>query len=222
MCAPSTELYLLTLSARLDILADPEGGNYAKPIIRKVVGLPYPSDPTYKTNSTKVLHVPDLDVGTVCASLVQCLGVIKGWMDDHPQAVPIPILLEFKTAEKIGGVIGGSKIIEWDDADLLDWVDSEIRSVFGSEQLIVPDDVRREDSSLEASILEHGWPDLDSARGRIFFLMDNGPVSKIRDVYRDGSPNLEGRVIFTNSAPGEADCAFQKVTASSNSYNFHE
>ncbi len=175
------------------------------------MGLPYPSDPTYQTNSTKVMHVPDLDVGTVCASLVQCLGIIKGWMDDHAQAVPIPILLEFKTAESIGGVIGGSKIIEWDDAELLDFVDGEIRSVFGAEQLIVPDDMRREGSSLEASILEHGWPGLASARGKIFFLMDNGPVNKIRDAYRDGRPNLEGRVIFTNSAPGEADCAFQKV-----------
>lgn len=143
---------------------------------------------------------------------MQCLSVIKGWMDDHNQAVPIPILLEFKTAEKIGGLIGGSKIVEWNSSELLDFVDSEIRSVFDAEQLIVPDDIRREGSSLEASILEHGWPDLDSARGKIFFLMDNGPVNKIRDTYRDGRPNLEGRVIFTNSAPGEADCAFQKVT----------
>lgn len=170
----------------------------------------FPSDPTYATNSTKVLHVPDLDVGTVCASVVQCLQIVKRWVDDHPRAVPIPILLELKTAESIGGMIGGARVIPWNDTVLLDWLDAEIRSVFPPSQMIVPDDMRRDTTTLEASVLEHGWPDLDSARGRVFFVMDNGPRHRVRTAYIQGRPNLEGRVIFTNAAAGDPDCAFQK------------
>lgn len=203
--------FWILILCRLDILADPDGGNYAKPLIRRLVGLPFPSDDTYATNSTKVLHVPDLDVGTVCASVVQCLHIVKRWVDDHPLAVPIPILLELKTAEKIGRMIGGADVIPWNDTKLLDWLDDEIRSVFPREQMILPDDLRRDDlPTLEAAVLARGWPDLDSARGRVFFVMDNGPVSPVRTAYIEGHPNLEGRVIFTNAAAGDPDCAFQK------------
>ncbi|ATY58325.1 PLC-like TIM beta alpha-barrel domain [Cordyceps militaris] len=198
-------------SMELDILADPDGGNYAKPLIRRLVGLPFPSDPTYATNSTKVLHVPDLDVGGVCASVVQCLRIVKRWLDAHPRAVPVPILLELKTAESVGRMIGGANVIAWNDTALLDWLDAEIRSVFPREQMVLPDDLRRHDlPTLEAAVLQRGWPDLDAARGRVFFVMDNGPVHPVRTAYIDGRPNLEGRVIFTNAAPGDPDCAFQK------------
>lgn len=203
--------YILTRPHRLDILADPDGGHYAKPLIRRLVGLPFPADPTFATNSTKVLHVPDLDVGSVCASVVQCLEIVQRWVAAHPRAVPIPILLELKTAESVGRVVGGAPVIPWNETARLDWLDAEIRSVFPREQLILPDDLRREGlPTLEAAVLQHGWPDLDSARGRVFFVMDNGPVHPVRSTYIDGRPNLEGRVIFTNAAPGDADCAFQK------------
>ncbi|TQW04319.1 hypothetical protein V2A60_007133 [Cordyceps javanica] len=198
-------------SMELDILADPDGGNYAKPLIRRLVGMPFPADPTFATNSTKVLHVPDLDVGGVCASVVQCLGIVKRWLDDHPRAVPVPVLLELKTAEAVGRMIGGARVVPWNDTALLDWLDDEIRSVFPREQMILPDDLRRDDlPTLEAAVLQRGWPDLDAARGRVFFVMDNGPVHPVRTAYIQGRPNLEGRVIFTNAAPGDADCAFQK------------
>lgn len=158
-----------------------------------------------------MLHVPDLDVGSVCASVVQCLRIVRRWVEAHPRAVPIPILLELKTAENIGGAIGGAPVIPWNETARLDWLDAEIRSVFPRERMILPDDLRRDNlPTLEAAVLRHGWPDLDSARGRVFFVMDNGPVHPVRSTYVEGRPNLEGRVIFTNAAPGDADCAFQK------------
>lgn len=115
--------------------------------------------------------------------------------------------MEFKTADRDLG----AAVIEWDDQELLANLDDEIRSVFEPGQLITPDDVRRGNLTLEQSILQYGWPDLGSARGRIFFLMDNGPDHDVRYAYNEGRPNLEGRVLFTNSAPGNSDCAFQKV-----------
>lgn len=195
----------------IDVLADPQGGNYAKPLVRKKAGLQYDDDPVWRQPGTKVLHIPDVDIHSVCKTLVACLKVIKTWMDAHPKAVPIPIMMEFKTADNKTEKLGGAKYIPWNDAALLATVDAEIRSVFGPEQLITPDDITRPDETLESSVVKYGWPDLESARGRIFFLMDNGPISEVRDVYKAGKPNLEGRVLFTNAKPGDSDCAFQKV-----------
>jgi hypothetical protein len=184
---------------------------YSEPLIRRLAGLGVPNDPLLKKKGTKVLHIPDVDYHTTCSTLVSCLHIIKRWLDAHPDSVPLPMMMEFKTAEKLGERLGGAKVVPW-TTELLDIVDAEIRRVFNRSQLITPDDVRREGLTLEESILKYGWPDLDSARGRIFFLMDNGPVGDVRDAYVEGRRNLEGRVLFTNSQPGQSDCAFQKVS----------
>ena len=120
--------------------------------------------------------------------------------------------MEFKTASDDMAYLGGVTPIAWNNTELLAGLDDEIRSVFGEDKLVTPDDIRREGMTLEESVLKYGWPDLESARGRVFFLMDNGPVHPVRDAYTLDKPNLEGRVIFTNSAPGNSDCAFQKVS----------
>ncbi|KAJ4860668.1 phosphoinositide phospholipase c, ca2+-dependent domain-containing protein [Trichoderma breve] len=177
--------YLHVRNLELDLLADPEGGMYSDPLLRRFARLGPLDDPKLKKKGTKVLHIPDVDYHTTCSTLVSCLQVIKTWMDAHPDSVPLPIMMEFKTAEELGERLGGAKVVPW-DTDLLNLMDEEIRSVFDKSQLITPDDVRRDGLTLEESILKYGWPDLDSARGRIFFLMDNG-------------------------APGQGDCAFQRL-----------
>ncbi len=75
--------------------------------------------------------------------------------------------------------------------------------------MITPDDIRRRGLTLEQSVLRHGWPSLDRSRGKVAFLLDNDP-GPIRDAYRAGRPNLEGRVLFTNSRRGLQDAAFIK------------
>ncbi|KAG5993020.1 hypothetical protein E4U54_003491 [Claviceps lovelessii] len=207
-------IYIVDISnlvQRLDILADPQGGLFAKPLIRQLANLPFPADPAYNRSGIKVMHVPDLDINTLCTTFVDCLRVIKTWMDAHPKALPLSIITEFKTAEALGAALGGAKVVPWDDAKLLDGVDAEIKSVFGPNQLLTPDDIRRRGYTLEQSVLRFGWPNLDSARGKIFFLMDNGREDKVSVKYSEGRANLEGRVLFTNSAPGNSDCAFQKL-----------
>ncbi|KAI5460108.1 acid phosphatase [Mariannaea sp. PMI_226] len=197
-------------SFELDIFADPDGGgHYATPWIRRNKSTE--PIPELQGPGIKILHIADIDYNATCHTLKSCLQVVKSWSDAHTDHVPIPIMIEFKTSEEILIALGGSKPISWANTKLLDGLDAEIRSVFSSKQLIVPDDIRRDDLSLEQSVLTHGWPDLDSARGRVFFLMDNGPVHVVRDAYIKDRPNLEGRIIFTNSAPGNSDCAFQKL-----------
>ncbi|KAG5927805.1 hypothetical protein E4U42_001774 [Claviceps africana] len=199
-------------SLEIDVLADPDGGLYAKPLVRQLAHLPDLDDPAYKRPGTKVMHVPDLDVNTHCTTLAGCLGAIKTWVDAHPKALPLGIVIELKTATALGAALGGAKVVPWDDAKLLDGLDAEIRSAFGqSGQLITPDDIRRPGHTLEESVLKFGWPNLDSARGKIFFLLDNDHDDKASVRYRENRPNLEGRVIFTNSVPGNTDCAFQKL-----------
>jgi hypothetical protein len=195
----------------LDVFADPEGGHYSNPLIKQWSNLSFPTD-ELAAPGIKVLHVSDADVNVSCQTFIGCLKIVKAWSVGHPNHVPIPFMIEFKTAGAAEAALGGATPIEWNNQDLLAGLDEEIRSVFSSSELITPDDIRRGNQTLEASVLRYGWPDLDSARGRVFFLMDNGPVHTVRTAYTENRPNLEGRVLFTNSAPGNADCAFQKVS----------
>ncbi|KAL0943042.1 acid phosphatase [Colletotrichum truncatum] len=195
----------------LDIFADPEGGHYASHLIRQLANLSTTPDPDLQQPGIKVLHVADADYHTTCKTFIGCLNIVKAWSKAHPDHVPIPFMIEFKTTEAAIAAAGGASQIPWNDTKLLQGLDDEIRSVFAPEDLVTPDDIRRGNLTLEQSVLQHGWPDLESARGRVLFLMDNGPVHPVRDAYTEGRPNLEGRVLFTNSAPGESDCAFQKL-----------
>jgi hypothetical protein len=95
------------------------------------------------------------------------------------------------------------------DAAALDALDAEIRSVFSEDDMITPDDVRRPGLTLEQSVTRYGWPSLKASRGQVIFLLDNDP-GPIRTAYIAGRPNLEGRVIFTNSRAGFPDAAFIK------------
>ncbi|KAG8410977.1 histone lysine methyltransferase Set9 [Metarhizium acridum] len=191
----------------LDIFADPSGGNYEVPLITGM-----PMGPEYKTNATKVLHIPDVDVHTVCTTLTACLGVIKSFLKANPRTLPIPILIELSKSNELIANLGRSKPIPWNNITLLDRLDYEIRSVFTREQLITPDDIRYPNMTLDESIRKYGWPNVDSAKGKVIFLMDNEPNDDVTLKYIEGRPSLEGRVLFTNSKPGRPDCAFQKVT----------
>ncbi|KAM0269270.1 hypothetical protein ACHAQH_009785, partial [Verticillium albo-atrum] len=211
---PALDVQLQYQSVRnleLDLFADPDGGHYAEPLIRKLSGLEYHADPRWREPGIKVFHVSDADVHTSCVTLKHCLEVVKGWSDEFPEHVPLPFMIEFKTAEAALVPLGGAVPIPWNNETLLAGLDEEIRGVFPDERLIVPDDIRRGNLTLEESLLKYGWPDLESARGRVFFLMDNGPVHPVRTAYTDGRPSLEGRVLFTNAAEGDADCAFRKL-----------
>jgi hypothetical protein len=88
----------------------------------------------------------------------------------------------------------------------MDTVDADIRSIFPASALITPDDVRAGDTTLEDAVLTHGWPTLAASRGKTLFLMDN--AGGYRDSYLAGHPSLQGRVLFTNSTPGQPDAAF--------------
>ncbi|MFK4084227.1 phosphatidylinositol-specific phospholipase C1-like protein [Kribbella sp. NPDC020789] len=195
----------------LDLFPDPNGGLYTYPLIRKIAGLPALTDPELAKPGIKVMHIVDVDYNTVCRSFVQCLQQVKTWSDAHPHAAPIVINLELKQSDPAIVAQGGVKAPPW-DAGNLDSVDAEIRSVFSEQQLLSPDDVRKPGLTLEQSVTTQGWPTLKNAVGKVLFYFDNGgPGTAIRDLYRTGKPNLEGRAVFTRGAEGDADAAITQV-----------
>jgi hypothetical protein len=155
----------------------------------------------------KVLHTQDYDYRTTCLTFVTCLRSVRAWSNAHRGHVPIAILLELKDAP-LPPQIPATVPAPW-TAELMDTIDAEIRSVFPRRRIIAPDDVRSSRATLEAAVLRGGWPALASSRGKVLFLMDNGEPYRSR--YLEGHPGLRRRMVFTNSAPGQADAAFIKL-----------
>ncbi|HEX6470797.1 MAG TPA: phosphatidylinositol-specific phospholipase C1-like protein [Streptosporangiaceae bacterium] len=190
----------------LDVYADPDGGRYATPLIRQFTGQSAEYDPAMRLPGTKVLHISDVDYHSNCVSFVACLTAVRAWSRSHPRHVPVAILVEFKDTVDIP--IPGVPVVTplpWTRERMLG-LEKEIRSVFPRRELITPDDVRRPGRTLEQSVLRHGWPTLAASRGKVMFLMDNSGA--YRDRYIEGNPSLRGRILFTNSSPGQPDAAF--------------
>jgi hypothetical protein len=189
----------------LDVFADPNGGLYRERKGRTLIGGPVIiGPPELDLPGFKVLHVQDLDFETACLSFVECLEVVRFWSDTHQNHVPLAILVELKD-DPLGPLTMPIPI----GPEELDALDAEIRSVFSPDHLITPDDVRGDFASLEEAVLTRGWPTLGWAAGKVIFLMDNGGGE--RADYIAGHPNLEGRVLFTNSSPGQPDAGFVKM-----------
>jgi Phosphoinositide phospholipase C, Ca2+-dependent len=194
----------------LDVFADPAGGLYDQRHILPTLGLPADSGiPELERPGFKVLHIQEIDFETTCWTLVECLQDVKLWSDAHPRHLPIAILLELKDEPIPDPLqVGFVQPVPIGPAEL-DALDAEIRSVFPEQRILTPDEVRNSRATLEEAILIDGWPTLGAARGKVMFLMDNG--AHYRTNYLAGHPNLEGRVLFTNSTPGQSDAAFVKL-----------
>jgi hypothetical protein len=188
----------------LDVFLDPEEPTlFANPLGDFLVAL-------FGHPGFKVLHVQDLDFRSSCLILEDCLQAIQQWSAAHPGHLPLTVLVELKeeVLPDLGPPIPPFVTPVPYEAEDLDDLDSLIRSVFPPGQLITPDDVRRHRPTLEKAVLKDGWPTLGEAAGRVLFALDNGGT--IRDLYVEGHPSLRGRVLFTDSAPGEPEAAFMK------------
>jgi hypothetical protein len=155
-----------------------------------------------------VLHVQEIDFLTRCLTFVRCLRQVRRWSDAHPTHLPLAILVELKDSPIPDPVGAGFVTPHPIGPAELDALDDEIRSVFPPSRVITPDVVRGSYSTLEDAVLAHNWPRLGDARGKVMFLMDN--AGHHRADYLAGHPNLEGRMLFTNANPGDADAAFVK------------
>jgi Phosphoinositide phospholipase C, Ca2+-dependent len=194
----------------LDIYADSKGGLYAHPSGPQMVAAAHlPPDPDFDPTGVmnkpgfKVMHVQDVDYRSNCQPFTGCLQQVRQWSKAHPNHIPIFILIETKQGKPQGQL----HLTEPEPftPTTFDALDAEIRSVFQPGEMITPDDVRGNYNTLNEAVLAGNWPALSSARGKVIFLMDQHPVTP---VYLEGHPSLRGRVIFTNSDPGQPDAAF--------------
>lgn len=193
----------------LDIFYDPDGGLYADRQARTLFEEPAASGiPELDEPGLKVLHVQEIDYETTCYTFVSCLQQVKLWSDMNPRHLPIMVLVEAKDEPIPDPLDLGFAVPLPFDREALDQIDVEIRSVFDSDQLLVPDDVRGDAATLEQAILTTGWPTLAQARGKVLFALDNGGSK--RDLYVEGHPSLQGRVLFVDSPVGTPEAAFMK------------
>jgi hypothetical protein len=200
----------------LDVFADPDGGLYSNRAANAVIGLdPVAPEPELRLPGYKVLHTQDFDYETTCLTLVACLTEIEAWSSAHPDHLPVMIMVEVKTQSvpEAAAADGLELTIDlpWTvpvpiTPELLDALDAEITAVFDADQLITPDDVRAGAPTLEAAVLDTGWPSIDDSRGKVIFALNN--TGEMRSLYTQGRPSLEGRPMFTSATPGDPDAAF--------------
>jgi hypothetical protein len=134
---------------------------------------------------------------------------VRAWSTAHPGHLPIFLLIETKQSP-LKVKFPSVQPIPF-TPKIFDALDREIRSVFPTDELITPDDMRGSYATLNAAAHAGKWPTLATARGKVMFLMDQRPMES---VYTQGHPGLRGRVIFTNGTPGASDAAFTEANDS--------
>lgn len=178
----------------IDIFADPEGGRFAHPMgekFAKVAGEQTGFDEAAMMKpGFKVFHIPEVDYRS-CGTFKQCIGQIDAWSRAHPRH--LPIMVTINAADRPINKPGVTDPLPL-TAPLLDALDGEIRDVLTPNRIITPDDVRGNAPTLREAVTTKGWPTLESARGKIYFVLDT--PSDVSDRYRAGHPSLKGRPIF--------------------------
>jgi hypothetical protein len=194
----------------IDVFADPEGGRFSHPaIVQQVAAAGLPADPDFDPQHEmdkpgfKVMHIQGVDERSTCHTFVACLNDVRTWSKQHPNHLPIFILVETKE-DSPHDVPNAVNVLPF-TATVFDALDAEIRSVFTPNEMITPDEVRGNASTLVEAVHGGNWPTLAKARGRVIFLMDQQHVGPI---YAAGRPSLRGRILFTNAIPGAPDAAF--------------
>ena len=196
----------------LDVFYDPRGGRYMDPmgqlLIRKQGSEPKPFDVENKLAlpGLKVFHLQDLDFRSHHLLFRDVLRELRKWSEEHPEH--LPIILTINAKDQVLDIPGFTKPLMF-DADALTTIDREILSIFDPEQLITPDFVRHRSYTLEQSILDYGWPSLETAKGKFLFVLDE--TGEKRAAYSKGHPSLKDKVMFTTSEPGSPEAAFMVI-----------
>jgi hypothetical protein len=199
-------------SLELDVNPDPKGGNFLNPRAYEVLKaqgvndlLPYDAKDMDKPGF-KVLHIPDIDFRSSCTIFKNCLTEIKNWSDEHPNHIPIFIMLEVKSQDF--PIFPNATHTIPMTSELYDALDAEIIGTLGREKVITPDDVRGAYPTLNAAVKAQNWPTLKQARGKIIFLMLTATGPTGATAYLDGHDNLKGRVAFLRATPESDYAAF--------------
>lgn len=193
----------------LDVVHDPQGGRFARPLgiellkQKGITAAPFDQEGKMNEPGFKVLHVQDLDFRSHCLTLAACLQEIKNWSDAHGSHLPVAISFNAKT--DIIDRSGFARPLPF-TAAAFDSLDAAILSVFPRERIITPDVVRGNFATLEEAVKAHHWPEVEQARGKFIFVLDEG--GEKLETYIQGHPSLKERIMFVNARPGRPEAAF--------------
>jgi hypothetical protein len=126
------------------------------------------------------------DKGTTCGTLIDCLGLVKGWSDKFPAHHPIFIQIETKDGTT-----------ESEAEAYFKAMDEDVLSVFPRDRIVTPDDVRGSAASVREAVTGEGWPLMGQVRGKVVFFIDDS--SDLRAFYTHGKKDLDGRLMFIDA-----------------------
>ena len=192
----SKQLDLGLLDLEIDVYADPKGGKYSHPLgLQLVPGQP-PFDPgsVMKEPGFKVFHIPDIDFRSNSLTFKSCLQELKSWSQKHPDHYPVFITMNAKDE---GLQREGFTVPQKFSSSTFDSLDGEIITYLGKENVITPDMVKGNFSTLENAVLHHNWPVVKNVKGKFLFVLDE--TGEKITTYVKGHPSLKGRMLFTNS-----------------------
>ena len=190
---------------QFDIAYDPQGGVYKNPAGASMAMDLLTNDYVKAMSKPgfKVIHVLDVDYGSSCLALTDCLQQVAAWSNAHPRHLPIVITL--KTNDIKTPMPGATKPMICDEA-AMNALEDEIRAVFAPGQLFTPDQLQGRHSSLREAAMAHAWPKLGAARGKVILLLDDS-AAKIK-AYRGTRNGLEGRAMFVTADEASPLAAF--------------
>jgi hypothetical protein len=210
-------------SIEFDVFDDPAGGlfffRYGKAVVAgdPDAGISY--IPELMEPGLKMLHYPDLDYNTNdYYTFRQGLTAVKDWSDAHPTHLPIVIIVEPKQDNPYVELDPVAQMFNIPNmftntipftASNLTTIENEIWSIFGDDQVLTPDEVRGNSSSLNKAVTQKKWPKLEDARGKIMFVML--PSNNEKEAYLSIYPELQGATLFLFSDPGNPETAFVRL-----------
>jgi hypothetical protein len=148
------------------------------------------------------MHIQEVDFRSTCLLLIDCLSELKYWSDRHPDHEPIFITIN---AKDDGIYVENSTVPDQFDSSSFDKLDRAILDGLGKEKLIMPDDIRSDQTTIMDAIKANGWPTLSQSRGKFVFILDENEAKTAR--YTADHPALAGRLMFVNATPGLPESA---------------
>lgn len=175
----------------------------------------YPSEDGHDFS---VMHHPVFDEGSNVPTLRAALREIRSWSRAHPQHVPVLVQLELKVRRVLPGrpddpalrarLAAQPAAREWDAVQFAA-LEAAVRAEFPPAEMLTPDDVRGDATSLRDALATRGWPLLEAVRGRIFFALDN--EGAVRDRYLAPDGDGRGRLLFVSVPPEHPAAGWMKI-----------
>lgn len=200
-------------SIELDVYRDPTGGLFYVRKGNALVGLdPVSGEDALLQPGLKVMHFPDFDYLSHHLTFKDALEHVKQWSKNHPNHVPMTILVEAKedSPDQMLPGFGLTETLAFDQQGVSE-IEDEILSVFANDRnrIFTPDGLKGNYGTLNAAVLAKNWPTLDAMRGKIMFVLMGS--DQVISNYVTNHSSLSGRQMFVFTEAGSPESAFLQI-----------